>query len=346
MDIPFRSAMTCYGENIDCRRLTLSLRFYQLPFPQVSELCMEAATWLTSLFTEGFVNKWSIGERSNRSKHILDKLEQHLSSGERPAFDYTGYVISPTVFNLSSLNKQEHFMIYRDIYTQAKSFFSADYPSYWESLFPNGCPGDKEEIAEKVWQIFQVPHKKKYAAWMGPDVTASFSSMPYRNQPESYYGAFSCEIGAFCLDDKVQELAEVFLSKAIHIAQTYHNMNAFVMLQPATAGAESPYMHYFGSHARYDDSHKEAGHLPEEWYKTYYLRGVEWANILSPLTQTHFSGGELTLRASSEIQIDPLQGGCVLVKSKKRIESYDVKDALLLKEVLQPALFSGGQPIR
>ena len=120
------------------------------------------------------------------------------------------------------------------------------------------------------------------------------------------------------------------------------------MLQPfyATVKGNSPYMRYFGSHLRKDGSHEQAECAPHEWYSTYYLNGIEWANIISPLAQGHFPTEWFNeANISNGIQIQKLQNGCILAKMSSSIEEYDITDSIVMKRTLLPALFPGGSYI-
>jgi len=124
----------------------------------------------------------------------------------------------------------------------------------------------------------------------------------------------------------------------------YHRLNAQVMLQPISAPVGThPYMAYFGSNRNSDGSHIDTGQTPEEWYSTYYLQGVEWANIVSPRAKDHILHSLQGAVNSEIIQYRELSGGGILLKSAKPILACDVADAIELKKIVEDALYPGGR---
>ena len=101
-------------------------------------------------------------------------------------------------------------------------------------------------------------------------------------------------------------------------------------------------MRYFGHGTEHDGSHEDVGFLPKEWYPTYYLPGVEWFNILSPLVQRHIPEVNTGSVAKQDAHIEKLSGGGLLITSPQSIDAYDIPDARKLKRIVYSALNPGG----
>lgn len=217
---------------------------------------------------------------------------------------------------------------------------SIDYPTYWEQLFLNGKESPAQ-IREKILRIFTEENRKLMTQYTVPDVQASFIAIPYESNPDQYYGRFFINFSSFCLNQFLRYMANTFTLFAVALSENYINMNSRIMLQPIMMDSNSPYLHYFGNRGDYDGSHLETTFSATEWYRTYYVPGVEWVNVVSPLARKHIDIPSNHITAPSSIEVKNLSGGGLLIRSKKEIDQYNLCDALNMKRIMLPSLFPG-----
>jgi hypothetical protein len=107
-------------------------------------------------------------------------------------------------------------------------------------------------------------------------------------------------------------------------------------------------MKYFGMDPVTDDSHLDAGVSEQEWYSTYYLCGIEWANIISPLAAQHIPNLLEDASTVPNVCVKQMENGSFFLRSSKPIDQVDVSDLLPMKRLVYPALYPDGSiiPIR
>ena len=333
---------------IDCRRLTLSVQYYFLDQDAACALTGDILKWIEEVTEENFLFRWYHNGKAVAQKKVMTTLYWPIADvgGLRLGFD--AYVLNPAMKNSAAIVRYQKSL--RSIYPEYVSRFqippfadecSVDYPEYLDALFP--CARLKNsQIIDNILEIFHTPDRKQLSFHQEPDFTGRIQAIPYAHHPGLYYGTVTLSFGAFCLGASLDKMADILVLLACELSETYGQLNAHVCLQPkGLYGTEyiSPYMRYFGKHLQEDGSCEEAQCNAKEWYPVYYLSGVEWLNILSPLTKKHI--GELPERLSPEIEARMLASGGLLVKSAKPITEYTVVDALALKNIIRPALYSG-----
>lgn len=226
--------------------------------------------------------------------------------------------------------------------TNKSGFHSADYLQFWKELFWER-PCGSDELCRRIFRIFSEKGRWFRNTWSGPDILISFGAEPYKNIPELYRGSFQILINSHCVGSNKKEVAERFLRFAESLSDQYRNLNARVMLQPSVAySGESPYMTYFGQNRLGDGSYEGTGQLPVEWYTSWYLRGIEWGNILSPRIMTHLPALEKDAATVKGIWLKKLNNGAYLLRASVDVEHFDVEEALGLKKLVADALYPGG----
>lgn len=221
-------------------------------------------------------------------------------------------------------------------------FHSADYLQFWKELFGEE-PCSRDELCRRVFRIFSEKGRWFQNIWSGPDILISFDAEPYKNIAELHRGSFQISINSCCVGSHKKEVADRFLIFAETLSDQYRNLNARVMLQPLAAYCgESPYMTYFGQNRLGDGSYEGTGQLPEEWYISWYLCGVEWGNLLSPRVMMHLPALEKNAAMTTGIWLKKLNNGAYLLRSSGGPEEFDVEEALELKKLVADALYPGG----
>lgn len=332
------TAMFC-GTAIDSRCLTLAFEFYMLTKTQWEELAAEMILWLQKLLPrDQFIS------RETNPRTIEKELNKLRSTEVWYMYSLEAFASSPRVYNIKSLSQHKRNYlrgVYEDVTDPLRDRVK-DHLQFWDELFPNGRE-ENAQVVSKILQIFNTEGKIPIKNFYLPDVQAFFVAKPYKEDNLHYYGDFFLDFSAFCLGDNLQSMADDFADFAQRISETYVNLNARIMLQPKARNdnGHSPYWDYFGRDGCVDDSHLDTNCTEKEWYRTYYLPGVEWMNIVSPLAASHLSMLNSQDSGANGVVVKPLSGGGVLIGADICIGAYCVSDARRLKKLLYPALYPG-----
>lgn len=329
----FRTTLAVYDEPVDCRDLIMTFRFYELTEDQCKALASRTSSFLLELFRDRIYARWN---HAGKCRHGTTALFKELAEQGCMDFHFEGFVKSPQVFDRRTFSEWRKFMLY-DHQTPPHSIrgVSMDYPAQWVKLFPCGRPTDME-IEEAIYQLFEMQGRKCVAIYHDFEIRGIFCASPYQKMPDKFYGSFDLSVSAYCLGDQLTDFSQRFLTYAEDIATTYHTINVQITLQPQ---GKDPYERYFRGMSGLDDSHIDAGRQPFEWYPSYYLHGIAWANIISPRTQTLLgSVDEEKMQGSLSYH---LPGGALMVRSTKSIDRFDVEDARAIKKIIYSALKPG-----
>lgn len=342
MEDKYTSSAQYCGQAIDCRCLTLGFEFYLLPYKQMIELARETVLWLSDLLKSDFVSKHTVSNRRVSVDKALSLLIEKTQQGYGWSYIHEAFAISPRVYNSKTMTDYMRDMLrgkYLD--PNLELAVSVDYPAFWDSLgFKKG--EDPDVLQAKALQIFREPARKHVTQYVLPDVNALLSVNTYENKRPAFWGGFELSINACCLNNVLDNMADVFSLFAKKLSEKYTNLNLCVMLQPIELSwGKSPYMRYFGRNGMTDGSHLDMDMVAREWYPSYYLSGVEWFNILSPLCRAHIPEVTATKELPKGVVGEELCGGGLLLRSAKTISDYDVADALQLKKLVYPALYPG-----
>lgn len=335
----FTSTAEHWGEPIDCRKLTLDGDYYFLSPEAALAMAEDITNWLADLLADSFWVRRCLDHKGVRREFVVPKLIEMLQTRNFVYYTEEAMALSPVVYNLKTY---QSYLRRSYIHGSPELDFmvAQDYPRFWNGLFPEGKP-DPEQLKQSILRIFRETGKKQIGGYYTADVSTVFSIYPYRNHPNLYHGTICISFSAFCLNSRLDEMAEYFAQFAEYLSRTYRKLNIQVALRPYH-GSTTPYMHLFGAHSRTDGSHEDVNCMANEWYPTYYLQGVEWYNSLSPLTQQHLSHSAV----SEVFQIKETAEGALTVKATKPISRFDIPDAVEMKKWLLPTLYPGMNDFR
>ena len=338
-----KSAVSSIDKPIDCRRLQLSVKYHLLNAAQVSQMCNETMRFLYDAFSSNAIFDWMYGSKKVNSQKALDLLCEPFAPNTEIRVGFSGYMPSDVIYNLTTLRKHERTITrVEPLYAygwDAGFLESIDFPEYFDSCFAQGNL-DNEEILDKIFNIFCQTNRRYTSFHVFADLGGSFCANPYKTRPGYYFGTASFWISAFCAEKAVDSLAEWFSLFAQRLSEKYININAHIRLQPQRT-YENPYMRYFGDNVVIDGTHSENGCSPREWYPYYYLCGVEWLNILSPLTRGLLLSDPAEDQTRTQYIWRNLKGGGLLIKSAWPISSYDRVAALEIKNIILDTLYPG-----
>jgi hypothetical protein len=349
MCILARSSVQSVFQAIDCRRLTLHIGYYFLNQDAVSALASDFIHWLQANVADSCIFRWHHNGKVCGHKHVLttDRWAIPEVVGLRLGFD--AYVKNSAISNASAIVKYQKsislvYAQYRRNVNVARfaSESSVDYPAFFDAKLPVIRQEDST-IVDNIAEIFSEKGRKLMSFHRESDLNGHVTAYPYQEHPGLYYGSVSISFSAFCLDTSLDQIAHALVRFACSLSEMYGKLNAHVCLQPKTFSGydkASPYMRYFGKHLQGDGSCESAQCHPEEWYPTYYLCGVEWMNILSPLTKQHLAEHRVQ-SGGAGVSVQALRSGGLQVMSTKPITAYEIEDALTLKQIVLPALYPG-----
>lgn len=338
-----KSTLLCPNQIIDCRHLKLSVDFYELSQECVISFVEEAISWMLATYADSFVVAWKINNHSTAAKNLI---KQALSSFQSAGFinvQHEAFVRSTEVNNVAALKKyrsQQNRRIYPSNTPSIR--VSVDFEDYWKQLFATN-PASNQDIAQRTLHLFREKNKINKARYSLADAQGSITFLPYSTNPSLFHGSFQLGICAQCLGCSIDNIANAMAEKMKSFSQTYCHLNGKVMLQPVTtAKGGSPYMDYFGAYRNSDGSHIDVGYTPNEWYYSYYLCGVEWANVISPLARKHIPQLISEAAITKTVAVEEVNSGAILLKSQNEITQFDIDDSTVLKQLVQDALYPGG----
>lgn len=346
--IEFIASTQHFNKPLDCRTLSLSVYYYQLCDEQVINLAYMLIHWFQSVCVDNAVLYQVCNKKNVNIKKLMDCLPLLLHIDKNLSLDVHGYVASSKVYNRTSLRK--HLRELKKIHPvyvfgwDTDPLFgesSVDFPQYINAKIQSK-PQNNDEVSQTVYNIFFEKGKIFKTLHTHPDFSLSFNATPYHNNAKLYYGNAHISFSAFSLGESVDSMAMKLLEFANQLSEQVVTLNAHIRLQPYNKHiAGSPYMHYFRNLLYSDGSHSQLGYAPTEWYPTYYLCGVEWANIISPLTSLHLAHFLPKHDQINDVLIRETRCKSTIVKAACPISEYCYDDAVHVKRVLEPALFPG-----
>ncbi len=318
----------------DSRMLTSSCFFYRLSREDVEALTMDVANWICDLLDGNFVVDWTLDSRRLRSNtNFIRKLEQKLQRKEDSwYFSSDGFVRSELITNQAQMmwQRKESLNCCNIVGSE-----SADFSKYLQELFSNGCVSDLEFL-ERIHKLHNEPNRFYINNCRYRDLYCSYGAKQHPLHKNLFNVDFRFHIYRFSLANSINSFSNMLLGYMKKLSEKYINMNGHIMLQPYGAC----HMSYFGRDSAVNEPIMAYGYTEDEVYNAYYLSSVEWANIVSPLTRTRILS--VTPKSETEsIHIEEIQGGALLVSSKKAISEIDVKDLRPMKILLYDALYPG-----
>lgn len=331
------STLTALGQKIDCRQLTLSCQFFDLSQDEMICFLFKTKQWIQSNLLQNAYACWKVNEKQVSLRNFEKHIKEATTLISMVSWEVEAFINSPLVYNQARCRdvlKKLHFLF---MPTTAD-----DFKPYWDSIFPNGrCENDA--LIQGIHKVFREENRYLKTTFFRPDIFAFFYSVPCRTNCGMYEGSFVVSMPVAFMGESVNYIAESLLRLLKSLGSEFRSVNGHVMLQPYQFPAgNSPYMYYFGQHYLGEDFCEDRDGTSQKWYQRYYLTGVEWGNLLSPIAVGKLKDGGGILANKNELQIERLDNGSLLVKSAKGIDKYCVEDAMVLKQYLLPALYPGG----
>lgn len=335
----FISMHSLGNDPVDCRLLQIDFRFSRATHFQVKEMAKYCVFGIEELLEDAFLLHWRCGnKRCKNTKSLIKMIEKADNIFQ---YGFLGNECNSGISDFEALKLYDRKLSHQLMFSKEDiTTVSEDYWDTYYKLFSNNP--DAEEIKQNLLCLFRKEDVFFKKRWFGVDVTGGFYAMAYNNRSEFMHGHFDLRIALPCLGtDAVHfsEKAVFFLSRAINIIS---DINGHVLLGPNRDPAYcTSHMNYFGGPIKHCPLFKESYMNEHEWSQLYFLRGVEWYNLLSPLQSARLTGRSVP----QGVLVTPTPNGGCSVSVNKSIIYTQVSDLYGIKQYVYPLLYPGGREI-
>ena len=324
-------------ELIDCRMLQLELEFYELNQSQIKVVANHVFFKIIEMLKEIFFVSWTWKNRRMQENGVRKRINDLVGYVD---FGFEGDVFSNMVFDEKTFKQYDSQLLHDASVSRKETLVPVDYLDKYYELFGNALTS--EQCKEALLEMFNSSGRRKIAKWRNHDVSGLFSSCPYVNRQDLYYGGFVLKINLTCLGSEISCFAEKMIELARGIADITSQTSARIALSPMNWSSPcSGHMMYFGDGIIKDTTHRKNGFLDIEWNRFNYVRGAEWWNLISPLQRKHLPLLSKELQFYENIAVEELPGGGVIVCSKRNILQTDIPELMDIKKLLYDALYPG-----
>lgn len=320
----------------DCRCIYLEVQFNRTSIDALREGAVRFVQYIHELMGKSVVAKWTFGDKAISENKLYDAI---CDTTQPVSFFAEGNVITPYVYDKRTLQQFQKTL--QHDWTIPRIQQSADYWEYIDHRFKE-C-GSDSLLKEAVCDLFHEPNRINLNYYNACDLQCKFFSNPYWNDPKQCHGSISVTLGLGCVAGFEQNIAESYVEFIKELCPILGLANGRVGISPQPAGQHlSSYMQYFGmGHVHGDNSHKIENCWPNEWYPYYYLCGVEWGNVISPLTQKHLPMIRENIQEQKTVISEELPNGSLFVGLNKPILQTDLQDMFILRQLVDEALYPG-----
>lgn len=328
-----RSTLDHLGTLIDCRQLIISGHFHDLSDKQA--LRLQEMFWqaVKNCFEEDCVLKWYFDNRSPRT-------QRHMFSGwsSYECLEFQCYAKGSIVYDPKSfrayLRSTDTFVSRPSVIKAWEMDYAEDYLDYYYDLLEDLSP---DRLKEKIISLFSVPGKRdiryynRFDAYGGVIVSRDHLSLS-----GGCCGSFNIEISSFCLEDRLDEAAEYFVEFLRELALTFRNVNATIGLN--SMRYNSWHDRYFGRIPKHFLGNPQAENFWRD-SEPYYLDGVEWFNLISPVTRELFLNS--LSQSSDKVDVSELENGALIVKAQSPVSVENIEAYYDMKKLVYKALRPG-----
>lgn len=320
-------------QTVDCRMIRLEIDFFLLSNIQQKELARYCALQIDSILSDEFFCHWE-EKRHVKLKTLLEKIEKNE---EDICFFCDANVLSEIVYDSKSFNAYEKKITSTSI---IENWYDRDVSSDYFDTFKQYLPqfNDQSKCKEAIIKLFYEKGKIKTAYWKNHDASAYFKSRKYKKRADLYHGVFYFTIGLNCLND-TEEYVDRLINFAIKATDISTNINARIAISPIYSWESCNAYRYYFNEKENDNSHVRLGFCEDEWYPYYYLPGVDWFNLLSPLVASRLNSTKRDIKDCQNLVLKTFPNGTITVQSTSKIDELDVYELREIREVLYPVLY-------
>lgn len=332
----YNSSARIYPQCVDSRWLYMEVDYFQLTKEQRNALVGSFAQWCTTLWEKDFLISCYVNDRKTPFFNLTEKIqccEDHI-------IIFEGAVQTDQISDHRAFNR---FLKYMERYENefCPSDASIDYTDFYRKQKAKYLAGSIT-LKEFVLSLLREPGKICFSPAPFPELQGCACGRAYEHDSTRFHGSISIALSVYSTGENLEQIAAEMTGFLTEQAQLYQNMNGRVGITPLSFPSEhSAHMCYFDDKVYMDGSHEQAGVAPEEWYPYYYLRGVEWFNLISPLAKRNILSLLQAETGSQCMLLRELESGSVVVRLNTPITGVDVAGLLLVKELLYDGLYPG-----
>lgn len=332
-----KSTIPEYPNPIDSRCLQFELSYYMLGKEQIDNLMISFYTWCQSFMNNQCVAEWFWGRRKITSSSIPFRISQNTAY----TFGMDANVVSNVVYDRKTYKENKQKLLADASTTRKELDCSKDYYTFFESQFFD-IPESPSAWKETLLRFFNEKGRFCLSSVTSTDIHAFASACPYHSKPYLFYGSIRFYVFLYCVSGNISNVVTNMVAFLKEASVSFVNINACVSLSPIVSPSPcSPHMTYFGGNVFQDGTHISEGVMATEWYKSYYLQGAEWYNIISPLVQQHIPNLSRDISRYINLACETLDTGGIAVWVKQNIDLIDITDLTPMKQLLYPALYPG-----
>lgn len=178
-------------------------------------------------------------------------------------------MITPYVYNKKTLRNFSQTLRY-DMELMNCERVSEDYWDCFDRHFA-GCRSD-EKLQKALYELFQEPGRSNRGYYNGYDLECLWSTSPYCNHPELYYGSLGVKLGIGCVTGQ-EQAARSGLPVEKRICRSWAEANGLTGIVPAPAGWNTALICGISGCCETDErhTHEKENCTPREWYPYFYL---------------------------------------------------------------------------
>lgn len=332
-------SMHNFGEDfVDCRRLQIECEFFKISQKQLKDIAAFYIDSVNDWLEDAFILDWHHHDWPKKGRRVSAStlhLKNEKANGPL-SFSFFGNVNNSPYNSLKQMDAYAKRGFHQMNFSGWDIHVSVDYWDVYHQLFSQ--VSDPEEIRQNLLTLFRMENRYYKQRWMGTDVLGHFNSFPYWNKEELFRGGFEFRIALPCLCENATHFSNLAVEFLKHIASVAPDVSGRITVSPNIPPSScSSHMEYFGGYARYCPLGRESDLREKEWTDFYFLKGVEWCNLLTPLQTSLVKD-----RPHNELAVTNLPNGGSIVSVNKTILQTQVSDLCRVKQYLYPILYPGG----
>lgn len=337
--IQFHTLADQLGSCVDGRVLYLNLEYCNVPFELMKETAIAFYQFTSDFYQDQFVSQWcfSGGERLYYPRDVIRELKDDRSIA---IFNVEANVKTPSCYSKMHFREFKRRLLYDT--TLRRQEYALDFDAYYKSRIEPVLM-DAERLREATIKLFLEQDRKPFLTYNTADSNGGFFSMPEQLGSTYYHGSLSLSIAVGCLGDRLNHAAKIFADELQNLCVLLGTASGRVSVCPyAYAIGNNVYTRYYRERdLPVIDEEMPERILPHNWNRVAYLRGFEWANVLSPQAAKKIAPALVSKSAEGAVSVEMLSNHGAFVQLNMPIDAVDVDDLLILKRFLYPALYPG-----
>lgn len=339
----FESMALHPDEIVDSRFLHFEAEYHRLDLFQMRELAQRVLLKIGELFGESFYLEW----RDSKRRTSFEKILNSVYDSPKPqavVWMFSGIAVSPVVYNHKTYIQYEKWLEQQLLFNIVPTGDPVDYLDICDESLSNIHSND--QLKQALLDLYNRDGLAKKSYWRHHDIDGLMHSSFYWDNPGQYYGHLHFRLAkASMSSEDCITLANELAAFLQEIGTDIPNVSGRIALSPIEQSGDTccGHMVYFG----YENPPVKVDPPPHihdhEWRTYYYLKGVEWCNLISSLQAERLHLLSTNAAESERIVLKSLPNGAFIVQSPNDIIHTDVSDLMPLKLLLYDVLYPGSR---